>query len=62
MEKKSLIVAYLFLFYFGAFGVHRFYLRRPESGLVYLFTGGVFMLGVVFDFFALPFLVAHANQ
>lgn len=32
-NKKSKFVAYLLWFFLGGFGVHRFYLRRPMSGL-----------------------------
>jgi len=31
------------------------------SATIYLFTGGFAGLGVVFDFFAMPFLVARAS-
>lgn len=46
---------------FGAMGLHRFYLGKPLSGIVYLFTGGVFMLGGIYDFFTLPAQVEEAN-
>jgi TM2 domain-containing membrane protein YozV len=35
-------------------GVHRFYLRKPHSGLLYLFTGGLFGLGWVADVILTP--------
>ena len=35
-NKKSIVVAYLFWFFLGMFGVHRFYLGRTGSGLVLL--------------------------
>ena len=60
MEKKSILWAYGFLFFFGSFGVHRFYLAA--SAILYLLTSGLGGLGLVFDFFAMPFLVASANR
>jgi TM2 domain-containing membrane protein YozV len=62
VEKKSAWWAYGFLFFFGALGAHRLYLDRPVSAVVYLLTGGFGGLGVVFDFFAMPFLIAAANK
>jgi TM2 domain-containing membrane protein YozV len=61
-EKKSLFWAYGFLLFFGTWGLHRFYLGKPFSGLFYLLTGGILGLGVVYDFFALPFHVCAANS
>ena len=50
---------YLFLFFLGGFGVHRFYLGRTTSGIVYACTMGLFGLGIIFDFFAMPLLCAE---
>ncbi len=46
---------------FGALGFHRFYLGRFGTGLLYLFTGGLFGLGGIFDFFYIPTMVRQAN-
>ena len=46
---------------FGAIGLHRFYLGRIGSGLLYLFTGGLFMIGGIADFFYIPTMVREAN-
>ncbi|MDR3020062.1 MAG: TM2 domain-containing protein [Treponema sp.] len=46
---------------FGALGFHRFYLGKIPSGLLWMFTGGLFMFGSVFDFFTLPGQVREAN-
>lgn len=35
-NKKSKLVAYLLWFFLGAFGAHRFYLRRAKSALLQL--------------------------
>ena len=50
---------YIFLFFLGGFGVHRFYLGRTTSGIVYACTMGLCGLGILFDFFAMPFLCAE---
>ena len=59
----SIPVAYLlwFLSPFGIFGLHRFYLGKVGSGLLWCFTGGFFLLGSVYDFFTLPRQVEEAN-
>jgi TM2 domain-containing membrane protein YozV len=42
-------------------GIHRFYLGKPLSGLVYLLTFGLFGVGQLVDLLLLPGLVDEAN-
>ncbi len=58
---KSNVVAYVLWFFFGLLGIHRFYLGKVGTGFLYLFTGGLFVVGWVADFFFMPSLVAAAN-
>ena len=51
---KKLSVAYTLWLLFGLMGVHRFYLKQPRTGLLYMFTGGVFGLGWFADLFLTP--------
>jgi TM2 domain-containing membrane protein YozV len=51
--------SYLMLLFFGVFGVHRFYLGRPLSGFIYLITGGICGLGILFDIFYVPAMAAN---
>lgn len=53
----GLWLACLFLFC----GLHRFYLGRPLSGLLYFFTFGLFGVGQIVDLVLLPGMVADAN-
>ena len=46
----------------GLGGLHRFYLRKPKSGLLYLCTLSVFGVGLIWDFLFMPALVAEARQ
>lgn len=36
VPAKDILIAYLIWFFLGAFGVHKFYLRQPVQGVVYL--------------------------
>ncbi len=56
-------IAYLlwFLSFFGLAGLHRFYLRRYGTGVIWLFTWGLFLVGTIYDFFALPRMVRESN-
>jgi TM2 domain-containing membrane protein YozV/predicted transcriptional regulator len=56
-------IAYILFFLsgFGALGFHRFYLGKIPTGLLWMFTGGLAMVGSVYDFFTLPFQVREAN-
>ena len=60
---KSVVVTYLlwFLGGFGILGLHRFYLGRWVTGLIWFLTGGVFLVGAVIDVFLIPGLVRIEN-
>jgi TM2 domain-containing membrane protein YozV/predicted transcriptional regulator len=47
---------------FGALGFHRFYLGKVPTGLLWMCTGGLGMVGSIFDFFTLPGQVREANM
>jgi hypothetical protein len=59
----STALAYLLWFVggFGALGLHRFYLGKFGTGLLYLCTGGLAAVGSIYDFFTLPMQVRNAN-
>ena len=59
----SLGMAYLLwaLGGFGTLGLHRFYLHKPGTGVLWLLTGGVLWIGALVDLFRLPRLVDEAN-
>lgn len=37
-------------FFFGVLGIHRFVVGKIGTGLLYLFTGGLFGIGALVDF------------
>jgi hypothetical protein len=59
--NKSTGVAYALWFFLGIFGAHRFYLRHPGSGILYLCTFGMFMIGWLVDAFTIPTMVRRVN-
>jgi TM2 domain-containing membrane protein YozV len=58
---KFLLLTYLVWLVGGLLGMHKFYLGRPFVGLLYFFTGGLFLIGWMIDFFTLPRQVRVAN-
>jgi len=55
-------VSWILLTFLGVFGVHRFYMEKWISGLAYLLTGGIFTLGIVYDFWTLNDQVSACNS
>jgi len=47
--------------YLGYFGLHRFAIGKPLTGLLYLLTGGVFLIGWAYDFFTLNEQIDELN-
>lgn len=46
----------------GFCGIHRFYNGRIITGLIWLFTGGLFLIGQIIDLFLIPGIVEDANR
>lgn len=46
---KSKLVTMLLCWFFGTLGVHRFYLGKVWTGILYLFTAGLCGVGTVID-------------
>lgn len=55
-------VAWLLLTFLGIFGVHRMYIGKWLTGILYLLTGGVFLLGVLYDFWTLNSQISEQNH
>ena len=54
-------VTWLLFAFLGVFGVHRFYMGKWITGILYLFTGGVFFLGIIYDLCTLNEQVDEMN-
>ena len=57
----SYTVSWLLLTFLGLFGVHRFYLGKFFTGILYLITGGLFALGYLYDYWTLNRQVSELN-
>lgn len=54
-------VCWALLTFLGFFGVHRFYMGKWITGLLYFFTGGLFTLGYLYDLWTLNAQVSELN-
>ena len=54
-------VAWLLLTFGGVFGLHRFYMGKWVTGLIYLLSGGLFFVGVVYDVLTMNDQIHNCN-
>ncbi|MCP4579278.1 MAG: TM2 domain-containing protein [Deltaproteobacteria bacterium] len=55
-------ITWILLTFLGLFGIHRFYMGKWLSGIVYLLTGGIFGLGYLYDLWTLNDQVSLINS
>jgi TM2 domain-containing membrane protein YozV len=55
-------LAWILLTFLGIFGVHRMYMGKWLSGLLYLLTGGLFLIGYVYDYWTLNDQITVLNS
>ncbi len=54
-------VTWILLTFVGVFGIHRIYMGKYLTGLIYFLTGGLFLLGILYDYWTLNDQIAAAN-
>jgi TM2 domain-containing membrane protein YozV len=54
-------VSWILLTFLGIFGVHRFYMGKWITGILYLFTAGFFLIGIIYDYWTLNDQIDELN-
>lgn len=60
-NTHSKFIGYL-LWIFGFTGSHRFYFGKKITGTIWLFTGGLFLIGWLVDVFLIPSMDREADR
>jgi TM2 domain-containing membrane protein YozV len=55
-------LAWTLLTFLGFFGIHRFYLGKWKTGLLWFFTGGLAGLGYLYDLWTLNKTISESNS
>jgi len=55
-------IAWLLLTFLGLFGIHRMYMGKWLSGILYLFTLGIFGIGYIYDYWTLNDQITVINE
>jgi TM2 domain-containing membrane protein YozV len=55
-------VAWILLTFLGLFGIHRFYMGKWLTGIIYLLTGRLFVIGYLYDLWTLNDQVSEINS
>jgi TM2 domain-containing membrane protein YozV len=55
-------VAWILLTFLGVFGIHRFYMGKILTGILWLLTAGLFGIGWLYDFCTLNSQINGRNQ
>ena len=59
---KNYNVTWILLTFLGLFGIHRFYLGKWVTGIIWLLTGGLFLLGYLYDYWTLNEQIDEVNR
>ena len=59
--RVNYTIAWVLLTFLGLFGVHRFYLGKWVTGIIYLCTAGLLGIGYLYDFWTLNDQITVVN-
>lgn len=54
-------LTWVFLTFFGILGIHRFYMKKWVTAIIWLLTGGLFLVGIVYDYWTLNDQLSELN-
>lgn len=60
--QKGYNITWILLTFFGIFGVHRLYLGKWLTAILWFFTGGLFLLGYLYDLWTLNNQIDEVNR
>ena len=60
--RTSYNVSWILLTFLGIFGIHRFYMGKWITGILYLCTGGLFLVGYIYDYWTLNGQIDELNS
>ena len=55
-------VTWVLLVFLGPLGLHRFYLGKPWTGLLFFLTCGIFLIGVIYDWWTINEQISKENM
>ena len=59
--RKEYTIAWVLLTFFNILGIHRMYLGKWLTGILYLCTFGLLGIGIIYDFWTLNSQVSEIN-
>jgi TM2 domain-containing membrane protein YozV len=59
---KDYNLTWILLVFLGVFGIHRFYLGKILTGVLWFFTGGFFLMGYLYDLLTLNDQIHAVNS
>lgn len=59
---KNYDLSWILLTFFGLLGIHRFYMEKWGTGLLYLLTAGLFAIGYIYDYWTLNQQIDEINR
>ena len=57
----SYTLSWILLTFLGIFGIHRFYMGKWVTAIIYLLSAGLFGLGILYDFWTLNDQITEIN-
>ena len=55
-------LTWVLLTFLGIFGLHRLYMGKWITAILYFFTGGLFLLGILYDYWTLNEQISSRNM